>query len=111
MAHRTFADRDGREWQVWSVKPTKVERREQPTAAEVVGDRRATTEYRAVLGPDMAKGWLCFQSGHEKRRLAPFPKNWETLKDRDLWTLLSAAAPARRETPPNGLSIDGPGAT
>jgi hypothetical protein len=106
MAHRTFVDRDGRAWQVWSVQPTKVERRDRAAPIDTVDDRREQAEYRVVLGPDMAKGWLCFQSGAEKRRLAPFPRNWESLEDRELWTLLSAAAPARRQTPPNGLSID-----
>ena len=83
MAHRRFVDRSGREWEVWSVNPTKA-------------------------GPEMAKGWLCFESAGEKRRLAPFPRSWEGLDDRDLPTLLAAATPSKRNTPPGGMSIDDP---
>src|SRR3954470_9169418 len=109
MAYRTFTDRSGRTWDVWSVMPTtNVERRERQTPVDPNDDRRKEPESRVVLGPGMAKGWLCFQSGAEKRRLAPLPRNWETLEERELSTLLAAAIPAKRETPPNGVSIDDP---
>ena|SRR5689334_11890000 len=109
MAHWTFTDRTGRAWDVWSVKPTsKVERREAQAPINPGDDRRKEPEYRVVLGPGMAKGWLCFQSGDEKRRLAPFPRNWQSLEDRELSTLLAAAIPAKRQTPPNGVSVDVP---
>lgn len=109
MAHRRFTDRTGRVWEVWSVTPTaKVERRERQAPIDPMDERRKEVESRVVLGPSMAKGWLCFQSGAEKRRLAPFPRNWESLEERELSTLLAAATPAKRQTPPNGLSIDDP---
>src|SRR4051795_4527533 len=109
MALRKFTDQTGRRWDVWSVMPTsKVERRERTAPIDPSQDRRKELEYRVVLGPAMAKGWLCFQSGAEKRRLAPFPPNWESLDDRELSNLLAAAIPAKRQTPPNGVSIDDP---
>ena len=106
MAHRRFVDRSGRTWEVWSVSPTKVERRERQAPFESAEDRRKEAEYRVVLGSEMAKGWLCFESAGEKRRLAPFPRTWEGLDDRELSTLLAAATAVKRNTPPGGMSID-----
>jgi hypothetical protein len=40
---------------------------------------------RRYLGvPQMAAGWLCFESGGEKRRLTPVPHNWEEADERAL---------------------------
>lgn len=35
----------------------------------------------------MAAGWLCFQAGHEKYRVAPVPGDWLTLDEYDLEAL------------------------
>jgi hypothetical protein len=40
---------------------------------------------RRYLGvPQMAAGWLCFESEGEKRRLAPVPENWDNADEREL---------------------------
>lgn len=55
MPHREFLDSQGRRWEVWEVHPR--------------------VEARPVL-PELAEGWLAFESSWEKRRLAPIPRGW-----------------------------------
>jgi hypothetical protein len=43
------------------------------------------------LTPAFQKGWLCFESVGEKRRLSPIPWNWRLLPDRELEELLQQA--------------------
>jgi hypothetical protein len=100
MGHRRFKDGGGRDWDVWSVMPTKVERRTLDLS-KGSGDRRAVHEFRAHLGPELSAGWLCFETKDEKRRLAPYPKTWETLSDVELEALL---ATARRSPRPRRLT-------
>jgi hypothetical protein len=68
MPLRTFMDRDGADWRVWSVTP-------EPHAALTLDE-----EFRA--------GWLCFErmDGAERRRLAltEVPAAWEALTDERL---------------------------
>ena len=74
MAHKSFTDRAGRRWDAWTVTPAKVEWRD-------------------------AGGWLCFETRGEKRRLAPFPANWDDLTDDELCALCASAelaSPPRR---------------
>ena len=92
MAHRTFKDKRGVKWDVWTVQPTKVERRLRGGGI-VANDRRTQTEYRVALGPALANGWLCFECNSEKRRLAPIPDEWESWSDAQLETLLKQATP------------------
>jgi hypothetical protein len=40
-------------------------------------DRRVKSMRRYLGAPQMAAGWLCFESEGEKRRLAPVPENWD----------------------------------
>jgi hypothetical protein len=84
MAVRDFVDANGISWRVWPVTPDALQPR---TAAE---------DYLGEYG----EGWLCFESASERRRLARYPKDWETLSNEDLRSLLSAAAivPARKTT-------------
>jgi hypothetical protein len=42
------------------------------------------------------KGWLAFESKHDKRRLAPVPEGWENFDDRELGRLVEQARPAGR---------------
>src|SRR5688572_23589329 len=94
MPHRAFEDRRGIKWDVWTVHPTKVERRlNEITEAEVAIDRRRETEYRVALGPALSQGWLCFESSNEKRRLAPIPDCWDTCSDDELQDFLDQAKP------------------
>lgn len=70
---RTYKSHDGRTWTVWEVKP----------------DRGAQ-----LLTPRMAGGWLCFESGEEKHRVAPIPRGWLRMDDEDLEALRRAGSPS-----------------
>jgi hypothetical protein len=92
MAHRSFRDELGREWDVWEVVPTAVERRiahakKRPAEAE----RRRVHEARVVVPDRLQKGWLAFQSGRERRRLAPIPADWAEMTAEELADLLHQA--------------------
>ena len=87
MAVRDFVDETGLKWRVWPVLRSSIHPK---TAAE---------DY---LG-DYGDGWLCFESGGERRRLARYPDDWDKMTDQDLCKLLSTAAlvPVRgKRTPP-----------
>jgi hypothetical protein len=81
MAVRTFESPDGATWSVWEVIPDRV------------------SEFRSTNGShlprDMADGWLCFDCGTEKRRLAPLPANWQERSEEDLRFWCRAAVPVR----------------
>lgn len=68
MALREFTDESGRAWCAWETRPTS-----------------------AQIRPEFADGWLTFESGTEKRRLAPVPDGWDTLPTDGLRILLSTA--------------------
>jgi hypothetical protein len=44
-----------------------------------------------VVPQELQQGWLAFQNGDERRRLAPIPDNWVTLGEAALLTLLEKA--------------------
>ena len=100
MAHRVFTDSTGRKWDVWTVVPSRVERRERQDATAWVGpERRHQEEYRVLLGGQWTYGWLAFETAGEKRRLAPIPDGWEAMTPRELDELLEQATlvrPSRR---------------
>jgi hypothetical protein len=79
MAFRTFRDHDGCEWQVWDVVPSR----------ELEGRSRR----HAYLPPEMAEGWLCFEAADQKRRLTPFPSDWEEQDDDAMDALCRTAQP------------------
>ena len=102
MAHRTFRDEQGREWEAWEVVPTAVERRmardggRRPATKK---DRRKGQETRVLVPDELQRGWLAFQSGLERRRLAPIPDDWAEMTVDELAELLDRAerrARARR---------------
>ena len=111
MAHRTLTDADGRSWHVFDVMPRArpigegetspapdrragLERRQEPYEPAALdrrfGERRQDAP-RAILPGDLARGWLCFETHGEKRRLAPVPEGWATLGDAALLALLERA--------------------
>jgi hypothetical protein len=92
MSHRTFEDGHGRQWEVWEVIPTAVERR----AANADGikppvERRRRNEARVSMPVALRSGWLAFESKGERRRLAPMPKDWAGMTDLELVGLLDLA--------------------
>jgi hypothetical protein len=92
MAHRSFHDDLGREWEVWEVIPTAVERRVGPPMSRPPDvDRRKVKEARVVVPDKLQRGWLAFQSGRERRRLAPIPADWNEMTASELVELLQQA--------------------
>ena len=72
MALREFDDEAGTRWIVWDTIP-----------ASTIG---LTEEYR--------RGWLTFDSGTDRCRLAPIPPNWTELPNDRLVLLLGVARTA-----------------
>ena len=86
MAVRDFKDENGVMWKAW------------PVLANAIHPRTAADDF---LG-DYGEGWLCFESGSDRRRLAKYPNDWDKMTDGDLCKLLKTAAsvPTRKRTPP-----------
>ena len=59
---RKFRDSSGAEWRVWEVRPA---------APDAAGGAEP------VIEPETRDGWLCFQSGGRRRRVAPVPPGWD----------------------------------
>jgi hypothetical protein len=86
---RGFTDSSGVEWRVWEVLPSNG------------GASGADQLTRSSLKDTaFAKGWLCFESAEEKRRLAPIPSGWEFQDSALLEQLRDKAlpVPARRRS-------------
>jgi hypothetical protein len=84
MAHRTFEDSDGTNWEVWEVRPRVAYRRPHRSHGEVLAGL-------GRVGPELAHGWLAFQSHEQKRRLAPIPVGWQDGDDDALRALCHKA--------------------
>lgn len=95
---RSFRDSEGVSWQVWAVLPVSIEHhriRDPATGAD-----------RLPLPPELASGWMAFQSARgERRRIGPLPDGWEDLDDAALLAALqrAAVAPGPIETGPSGV--------
>jgi hypothetical protein len=72
---RTFEDSAGTVWEVFEV-------------------RRSSQNAQAVTA-GLELGWLAFISGSQKRRLAPYPRDWHELSDAELERLCESARIAR----------------
>ena len=73
---RTVSDTEGRVWRVWHVVPQS-----------------------AVLlqtQPQMSRGWLCFESDGDKRRLTDPPESWATMSENELLGLMRRAAEVKK---------------
>lgn len=90
MAFRTFRDPEGRDWQVWDVVPSR----------EADAGSRSST----CLPPEMAEGWLCFESADQKRRLSPYPAGWEHRDDEGIHALCRDAHPVALRRQPAFIS-------
>ena len=106
MTYRVFEDPHGRRWQVWQVLPSYSERRKSDRRTgpdrrarrrmssvdrRARPDRRVKSMRRYLGVPQMASGWLCFESNGEKRRLTPVPVNWERADERALAAFCDSA--------------------
>lgn len=110
MSYRTFVDSGGRRWEVWLVTPAAAERRRVDRRTPAGGsttvsggkyegsDRRITPERRRnpfrrnlEVASEYSNGWLCFEGGGEKRRLAPVPDGWDQAGPDKLATWLQSA--------------------
>jgi hypothetical protein len=83
MAQREFTDSKGTRWMVWSTPPSQG----------------------SVLGGDMQKGWLTFESDGERRRLVPVPRDWEQAAPDRMELYCRAAQPVTRTTPIRGIPM------
>jgi hypothetical protein len=96
MAHREFRDDEGRMWTVWEVRPERRDRREggdrrqQPRRSP---DRRKRRLLLAVVGPELARGWLAFEAEGVRRRYTPVPEGWSEASEADLRSWWRAAQP------------------
>jgi hypothetical protein len=80
MPSRSFTDPHGVSWMVWEVTPA---------------EHRDSGELDRHLPAAMTRGWLCFQSDRQKRRLAPIPSGWRERSDAELWMYCRVAEPVR----------------
>ena len=93
VTQRIFDDIRGRRWRVFAVHPS------------------ATTIESGALPESFRDGWLSFESGDEKRRVAPIPPAWEELPMDELQLLCHRAERASKRTsgrtnpPPESTSI------
>ena len=108
MAIRTFVDPRGVTWSVTVIVPQLTERRftdrRSGTNAVVdfraerrtLPDRRHLREVRAPVREGFEHGWLVFDNGDEKRRLAPVPDGWERMSTHELESLCARAKPSHQ---------------
>jgi hypothetical protein len=82
---RGFTDAAGVEWRVWQVLPSTAV----PVGAS--GENSDALARLSLSNTQFAHGWLCFESAHEKRRLAPIPAGWEFLDSVALASLCGSA--------------------
>lgn len=63
---REFVDKNGQQWRVWDVSPL----------LHLEDSARSSVAFSLV-----PTGWLCFESGDERRRLTPVPDGWEQCEE------------------------------
>ena len=119
MPQRVFRTASGVEWHVWSVIPGNAPAEERrhgydrrspdPVIRYKGSDRRAAAERRRPPGPAVAPGmqlgWLVFDSGTERRRLAPIPPAWEARPECDLERLCERAVPVAKSSASGGQEV------
>ena len=82
---RGFKDSTGVEWRVWEVVPSRA----------AIGTSPRAQSRTSLTSTPYANGWLCFESGEEKRRLAPIPDGWEVRPPAEIALLLEEATPVQ----------------
>lgn len=110
MGLRNFRDNRGSEWRVWDVIPYRLQYgqserrradRRRGNGHGYSGPERRRSEDRrghkaALFTPGLESGWLCFESGEEKRRLTPIPPGWDQAAEKNLEELLERSASVGR---------------
>lgn len=103
MPQRQFLDSHGQSWSVWDVLPSRVTRDLDAAWLARHGsapdEGTAGTRAHAFLPDRFAGGWLCFERGGEKLRLAPVPAGWDRLTSMELESLCDRASTVRARTP------------
>jgi hypothetical protein len=79
---REFTDQDGCNWVVYAINDAAIE-----------------APGRRYLPDAFQQGWLVFECGERKLRLAPVPAGWSDLRNEELRTLLTQAKPTTNTTP------------
>ena len=79
---REFKDEDGSNWVAYAINDAAIE-----------------APGRRYLPDAFQQGWLVFECGERKLRLAPVPAGWSDMRDEQLRELLSAAKPSMTTTP------------
>ena len=78
MSYVEFQDSGGLTWKVWDTYPSRPE----------------------IIDTAWREGWLTFECGATRRRLAPIPKDWMEAAPPRLELMCKVAEPARSETSP-----------
>ena len=111
MPQRTFRDSEGSDWRAFDVRPNASDRRagrdrRVAGATDPIVERRQTPDRRVrsagaydtgsrhAYQPGFESGWLCFECGAMRRRLAPIPAGWESSTDAELAEYLERATRA-----------------
>lgn len=83
MAVRELVDDQGKAWRVWCILPESI---------------HPVTRAEDYLADCFQLGWLVFETvaGDQKRRLCPFPRDWETADEQALRSLLAQSEPVRQ---------------
>lgn len=93
MAVRELVDERGTAWRVWCILPEAI---------------HPVTRAEDYLADCYQLGWLVFETvtGDQKRRLCPFPKDWESADERALRALLDQSEPVRPRRSSRETAID-----
>src|SRR6185437_8780331 len=93
MAVREFADELGRTWRVWCILPEAI---------------HPVTRAEDYLADCYQLGWLVFETttGDVKRRLCPYPRDWESANEEALRSMLAQSEPVRRRRASGENSMD-----
>ena len=87
MSLREFTDEDGNRWSAWTTIPA----------------------LRGGVPIVLQDGWVTFESGLTRKRLAPIPRDWEESSDARMRLYCSIAqemSPARRSRPQEAQAED-----
>lgn len=93
MAVREFVDDEGKAWRVWCILPESI---------------HPVTRAEDYLADCYQLGWLVFETtaGNEKRRLCPFPRDWETVDEAALRSMLAQSEAVRQRRPSGEATMD-----